>query len=170
MKFKFDLKKKSKSEGETPVKTKEHKEPFVKSTMLKIDAISRKNDGKFPYVNWLDWRFKRVGYYELTYHPEDNEYHEDYCRIPKKDVPVEALHVSGKKFKVWYNDKTGLAHFPEYKRMTAIHVEQWRRNNLIDESFIQRWRSMKLDYKKIGMAVIIGVVALFVMYSMYGGQ
>lgn len=117
--------------------------------------------------DWVqDWRLDRVGLYVLTFDAEAGVFHEDFNKVPRAELPPEAVHVTGKGSKEWYLDQTNLARFPKERELTAIYADLWRQNNFISEAFAEKWTS-HLDIKQLGIILVAGAVAVFVAATIY---
>ena len=72
----------------------------------KESALSKwwNDDRHFIPRFWRDLTLNRVGLYTVTYDRATDCYEQSYVHIPKKDLPVRAVHVSGSGNSDYYLD------------------------------------------------------------------
>lgn len=131
-----------------------------------IDKICMPRDGKFPYMQILDWKHNRVGLHVMKYDNVNEWFTDDYTHVPKKDLPKMAVHMSRTR-KEWFLDETGLGRYPDAHELTAVFSEAWRRNNYINEALSQNWKG-QVDTKLLLLVAIVGVVGAVVCMAIFG--
>ena len=117
---------------------------------------------------WInDYRWKRVGLYTLTYDEGTGWYHQDYVHIPRRELPPQAVHVTGRNYKDYYLDKVGVDNFPVNGQATAIDYYLHMVNTSIDQSLANKVNPLKnVDMKKLGIALLVGVVGIYAFMTM----
>lgn len=72
---------------------------------------------------WLKGsQWARVNLHVYTYDPVTMENHDDILRMPKKQLPPEAVHLSGKGYKEWLVDHDCSGPWPKKDEITAADL------------------------------------------------
>ena len=72
---------------------------------------------------WLKGsQWTRVNLHIFTYDPVSHCNHDDVIRIPKKELPPEALHLSGRGYKEWLIDHDCSGPWPKKGEITAVDL------------------------------------------------
>lgn len=96
----------------------------------------------------------------------DGDQYRWLCQKMDKDlIPEEALKVRGKT-RVYYLDRTEGHSLMEPGRVGAIDLALWMDNNAIEEaiSSLSRLGRDPVDWKRMGMIALVGIVAIYVVY------
>ena len=91
----------------------------------------------------------------------------------REELPVEAVHITGtsNQFAI---DEIGVTHpYNDAEGgFTAIDLNLWLESNAINDALALKWDGLQglLDPKKLGRGLVIGVVAIIIIYVfMMGG-
>lgn len=104
-----------------------------------------------------DLSLNRVGLYVLTYDAYRDVYNLDYGHVKRKDLPYDAVHLSGAGKSEYYLDKVNTGDYPQPGYMTATDLYLYMVNNDINEALnIKRKTPFILDTKTAGL-IVIGV-------------
>ena len=107
-----------------------------------------------------------VKLHTLTYDKDMDRYRLDTTtKIKLKDIPMEAVHVSGKK-KEHLVEKINLDYDIDPRQCTAVDLTAWMDNNDIEEAIAYSYKKdINIDMKKvliIGGCIIAGLI-IFMM-------
>lgn len=122
-------------------------------------------------IHWLprhirDWWHKRVGLTTYTYDMDRNEYSSVYVHMPKKDLPTDAVHVTGKHNKEYALDLTKQGEYPAPGTCTAIDLYLYMQTTAFDEALtFKKKKAVDIDPKYL-VIVAVAVVALFLYMFM----
>ena len=89
----------------------------------------------------------------------------------REELPIEAVHVTGHNNRYAIDEIKVIHPFNvENNGFTAIDLNLWLESNLINDALSLKWDGLKgLDAKKISLALVIGVVAIIVVYVVMAG-
>lgn len=111
----------------------------------------------------------KVKLYVLTYSGDEDgngEYTNTVSHLKRRDLPREAVHVSGEKG-AYFVDSVKCGRKANPDECTAVDLCYWMENNDIDDALALKWSSkfnMDIDFKKvaiIGIALIVAVIVVW---------
>lgn len=112
--------------------------------------------------------YARVGLWTITYNAETQTQQMDYVRVSRKDLPAEAVHVTGKGWREYALDRDKSGSDPGPEELTAIDLYLFAKTDAFDESslFSER-RGVAIDTKTLGIVVgvLVGLAALWIIWS-----
>lgn len=125
------------------------------------------DDWNFWPRTWRDLKDKRVGLWTYTYDPQSGYDNLEYTHVPRRDLPADALHVTGKNSE-FFLDKVDSGTYPLYGQITAVDLYLWMNNNEIDQALANKkgwelpvdWHLLALA---VGACVILGLLAMFLL-------
>ena len=90
----------------------------------------------------------------------------------REELPVEAVHITGysNQFAI---DEIRVRHGYNVQDngFSAIELNLWLESNVINDALALKWDGLQgLDAKKMSMMLIIGVVAVIVVYMIMAGM
>lgn len=91
----------------------------------------------------------------------------------RAELPLEAVQVSGKKNE-YAIDMIGTKHAYNQNDygFSAIDLNLWLESNTINDALALKWDGLQglMDKKKLSMILIVGVIAVIVMYVFMSGM
>ena len=117
-------------------------------------------------IGWSKgWGTTRVDLTVMTYDPETDLVHLDTTRVARKDLPLEALHVSNKGYKAFYVDKDGSGKWPTPGGATAHDMYLLLKSDALDVALERRKVSIldMIDGKTLALicAAVLGVIVFY---------
>lgn len=90
----------------------------------------------------------------------------------REELPIEAVHITGKSNQFAIDEIKVIHPFnTDNNGFTAIDLNLWLESNLINDALALKWDGLKgLDAKKISLMLVIGVVAVIVVYVVMQGM
>lgn len=90
----------------------------------------------------------------------------------REELPVEAVHITGTGNQYAIDDVRVIHPFNvQNNGFTAIDLNLWLESNLINDALSLKWDGLRgLDAKKLSFMLIIGVVAVIVVYVFMSGM
>lgn len=127
---------------------------------IDLDALVERRSA----FRWIrDLVQHRVGHWDMSYDEENDLMHLDYTTVRREDVPLEALHVTGKGSTEWATDRIDSGSFPEPGHCTAIDLYCWMNNNALDDALTVRHKT-PIDPKLLVYAAVGGLAVLLIMW------
>lgn len=135
-------------------------------TKFKGHKAKKKQDKIDSYLD------TRVKLYVLTYEGDEEgngEYTNTVSYMVRRDLPREAVHVSGEK-NAYFIDKVKCGRRASPDECTAVDLCYWMENNDIDDALALKWSdkfNTNMDMKKviiIGVALIVAVIVLWPIF------
>lgn len=98
--------------------------------------------------------------------PETGGYRIVTEETTREELPIEAVHITGKSNQYAIDEIKVIHPFnTDNNGFTAIDLNLWLESNLINDALALKWDGLKgLDAKKISLMLVIGVVAVIVVY------
>lgn len=98
--------------------------------------------------------------------PETGGYRIVTEETTREELPIEAVHITGKSNQFAIDEIKMIHPFnTDNNGFTAIDLNLWLESNLINDALALKWDGLKgLDAKKISFMLVIGVVAVIVVY------
>lgn len=112
-----------------------------------------------------DIKDDRVGLYTLTYDEAMDVYRLDYVHVPRRDLPPEAVHITGAGNGEWMHDKVDSGPWPLPGECTALDYYLYMKSSAIDDALAAQKRlPFYIDGKMLAVVgvAIAAVVALYV--------
>lgn len=115
------------------------------------------------------WRFYFKGIvllHRLKRDPETGGYMIVTEEITKEELPIEAVHQTGKKGHYWVDEiKVIHPYNTDDNGFTAIDLNLWMESSAYDEAMAMKGTGLAgLDSKKTVVWAVVGVVAVIVVY------
>ena len=90
----------------------------------------------------------------------------------REELPIEAVHITGKSNEYAIDEIKVIHPFNvDNNGFTAIDLNLWLESNLINDALSLKWDGLKgLDAKKLSIMLIVGIVAVFVVYVFMAGM
>ena len=88
------------------------------------------------------------------------------------ELPTEAVHITGTSNQFAIDEIKVIHPFnTENNGFTAIDLNLWLESNLINDALSLKWDGLKgLDGKKLSLMLVIGVIAVIVVYVIMTGM
>ena len=104
--------------------------------------------------------------------PETGGYRIVTEETTREELPIEAVHITGKSNQFAIDEIKVIHPFnTDNNGFTAIDLNLWLESNLINDALALKWDGLKgLDAKKISLMLVIGVVAVIVVYVVMQGM
>lgn len=104
--------------------------------------------------------------------PETGGYRIVTEETTREELPIEAVHITGKSNQFAIDEIRVIHPFnTDNNGFTAIDLNLWLESNLINDALALKWDGLKgLDAKKISLMLVIGVVAVIVVYVIMQGM
>lgn len=104
--------------------------------------------------------------------PETGGYRIVTEETTREELPIEAVHITGKSNQYAIDEIKVIHPFnTDNNGFTAIDLNLWLESNLINDALALKWDGLKgLDAKKISLMLVIGVVAVIVVYVVMQGM
>lgn len=104
--------------------------------------------------------------------PETGGYRIVTEETTREELPIEAVHITGKSNQYAIDEIKVIHPFnTDNNGFTAIDLNLWLESNLINDALALKWDGLKgLDAKKISLMLVIGVVAVIVVYVIMQGM
>lgn len=104
--------------------------------------------------------------------PETGGYRIVTEETTREELPIEAVHITGKSNQFAIDEIKVIHPFnTDNNGFTAIDLNLWLESNLINDALALKWDGLKgLDAKKISLMLVIGVVAIIVVYVIMQGM
>ena len=98
--------------------------------------------------------------------PETGGYRIVTEETTREELPIEAVHITGQSNQFAIDEIKVIHPFnTDNNGFTAIDLNLWLESNLINDALALKWDGLKgLDAKKISLMLVIGVVAVIVVY------
>ena len=114
-------------------------------------------------------QWARVGLWTISYNPDTEEQQMDFVKVSRKDLPHEAVHVTGKGWRTYAVDLDCAGRFPGPGEITAVDLYLFAKTDAFDESslFTER-RGLSIDTKTLGIAVG-AIIAIGVFWFLWNG-
>ena len=113
-----------------------------------------------------DLKDNRVGLYTLFYNAQNETYAQFYEHVPKKDLPAEAVHISGKQGKEYIIDYVDAGKYPKPGYTNATDLYLYMMNNDIDDALTNVRKPLPIDTKYLAY---IGIAVLAVVFIYASG-
>lgn len=111
------------------------------------------------YVGWMaGGQNVRVGLWTITYDPATGWQHHDYKRVAKKDLPADAVHVTGKGNKEFAHDLDDSGSYPQPGDFTASDAFIIAKTYVCDVDAILTEKRTDIDGRTLAM--ILGALCL----------
>lgn len=111
---------------------------------------------------WRDIKEDRVGLYTFTRDDENNIYHLDYVRIPRRDLPLKAIHVTGTGDGEWFHDLVDSGPWPQPGEFAATDYYLHAKSTALDDALaIPKKLPFYIDTKMVVIAgLAIGAIII----------
>lgn len=113
-------------------------------------------------------QWARVGLWTISYDSATQYQQMDYVRVSRKDLPPDAVHVTGKGWREYAVDRDGSGRYPGPEELTAIDLYLFAKTDAFDEdSLFSERRGLAIDAKTLGLIVglLVGLGALWYIWS-----
>ena len=110
----------------------------------------------------------RVNLITLTFNEEREEYTMEYTVCKRRDLPLDAVHVTKKKG-YYFVDMTSKDAVPvvNHPQCTAVDVNLFMENNSITDALKMQWMNgSPLDMKKVLVIAVIGIIVCVIVMNM----
>lgn len=127
-------------------------------------------------LDWFDeWQKQRylnqkVMLIQLSFDRDREEYTMEYIRTIRKDLPLDAVHVTKKKrtYFVDYTEHEEIEH-PDHPECTAVDLNLFLENNLISDAMQMAFtRNEPFDVKKAITIIAIAIIGVVIFYTLTG--
>ena len=107
---------------------------------------------------------------QLTFDKQRQEYTMEYIRTIRKDLPMDAVHVTKKK-RTYFVDFTEHEEIerPDHPECTAVDLNLFLENNLISDAMQMAYtRADAFDTKKAITIIAIAIIGGIIVYTLMG--
>ena len=121
---------------------------------------------------WQKQRYlnQKVNLIQLSFDKDRQEYTMEYLKTIRKDLPLDAVHVTKKK-KTYFVDYTEHEEVerPDHPECTAVDLNLFLENNLISDAMQMAYtRADAFDTKKAITIIAIAVIGVIIFYTLTG--
>lgn len=119
-------------------------------------------------AGWLKGsQYARVGLWTITYDEQTEEQTHEYVKVARKDLPANAVHVTGKGFKEYALDLDDSGQYPKEGELNAIDLYLLASTYIYDtDQILTKRKNHNIDTK---MLLLIGgglAAAIILWYFM----
>ena len=118
---------------------------------------------------WLKGpQWARVGLWNITWDEQTQMQQMDYTRVSRKDLPPEAVHVTGKGWREYAVDNDRSGHYPQPGELTAVDLYLFAKTDAFDEdSLFTERRGLAIDSKTLMLIVgaLVAIVAVWFIWN-----
>lgn len=129
--------------------------------------LERDSDPIARFIN--DLKYDRVGLYRIWYHGTNKRYEQFYTRVPRKDLPMNALTLEGKRNTyLIHSFQTNTLLFPENGEVTAVDYYRFAVDTSREKALSSSDRpTSNISMKKLAIGLACAVfVAIYLAWVM----